>query len=85
MDHTEPFIVKTMLQSKLVTDVGIPEIYPQLKVTQKSMVMDSSSNLTHIDWIRDQSENSDINLIVQLLKSHKLKKYVARKMDSYGV
>ena len=32
-----------------------------------------------------QSEDSDINLIVQLLKSDKLKSYVAREVDSSGV
>ena len=30
-----PLSVKTMLQSKLVTDEDIPEMYPQLKVIQK--------------------------------------------------
>ena len=74
-----------MLQSKLVTDVDIPEIYPQLKVIQKSMVLDSSPKLTHDDWIKEQSEDSDINLIVHLLKSDKLKKYVAREIDSSGI
>ena len=52
----EPLIVKTMLQSKLVIDVDIPEMYPQLKVIQKSLVVDSSPKLTHTDWIREQSE-----------------------------
>ena len=32
VDHMEPLIVKTMLQSKLVRNVDIPEVYPQLKV-----------------------------------------------------
>ena len=66
-------------------DVDIPEMYPQLKVIKKSMVVDSSSKLTHNDWIKEQSEDSDINLIVQLLKSDKLKKYVARETDSSGI
>ena len=74
MDHMEPLIVKTMLQSKLVTNVDIPGVYPQLKVTQESLVVDISPKLTNNDWSREQSENSDINLIVQLLKSDKLKK-----------
>ena len=81
----EPLIVKTMLQSKLVTNVGIPEIYPQLNVIQKSMVVDSPPKLTQSDWIKEQSEDSDINFIIQLLKSDKLKKYVAKEMDSSGV
>ena len=83
--YMEPLIVKTMLQSKLVTDVDIPEMDPQLEVIQKSMVVDSSPMLTHNDWIKEQSEDSDINLIVQLLKSDKLKKYVAREMDPSGI
>ena len=74
-----------MLQSKLVTDVDIPEVYRQLKVIQKSMVVDSSPKLTHNVFIKEQPEDSDINLIVQLLKSDKLKKYVARETDSSGV
>ena len=81
----EPLIVKTMLQSKLVANVGEPEIYPQLSVIQKSMVVDSSAKLTHSNWIKEQPEDSDIDLIVQLLKSDKLKKYMARAKDSSGV
>ena len=50
----EPLIVKTMLQSKLADDVGVPEIYPQLNVIQKIMVVDSSPKLTHSDWIKEQ-------------------------------
>ena len=40
---------------------------------------------THSNWIKKQSEDLDINLIIQLLMSDKLKKYVAREMDSSGV
>ena len=85
VDHMEPLIVKTMLQSKFVMEVDIPEMYPQLKVIQKGMVVDSSHKLTCNDWIKEQSEDSDINLMVQLLKSNKLKKYVAREADSSGI
>ena len=77
--------MKTMLQSKLVNDIGVPEIYPQLNVIPKSMIVDSSPKLTHNDWIKEQSEDLDINQIIQLLKSDKLKKYVAREMDSSGI
>ena len=42
-------------------------------------------SLTHSDWIKEQSEDLDIDLIVQLLKCDNLKKYVAREMDSSGV
>ena len=80
----KPLIVKTMLQSKLITDAGVPETFPQLNVIQKSVVH-SSPTLTQSDWIEEQSEDSDINCMIQLLKSDKLKKYVAREMDLSGV
>ena len=85
VDHMEPLIVKTMLQSKLVMNVDIPEMYSQLKVIQKSLVVDSLPKLIHNDWIREQSEDSDISLIVQLLTSNKLKKHVAREANSLGI
>ena len=47
--------------------------------------MDSSPKLTSNDCIREQSEDSDINFIVQLLKSDKLKRYVAGEADSSGI
>ena len=82
MDNIEPLIVKMMLQSRMANDVGMPEIDPQLNLIQESMVVHSAPKLTHSDWIKEQSEDSDINHIVQLLKSDKLKKYVARETDS---
>ena len=85
VDHMEPLIVKVMLQSKLVMNVDIPEVYPQVEVVQKSLVVDSSPKLTNHDWIREQSEGPNINLIIQLLKSDKLKNSVAREVDSSGV
>ena len=64
----KPLIVKTMLQSKLVTNVDMPEMYPQLEVIQKSMVVDSLPKLTHNDWIKELSEYSDINLYCAIIK-----------------
>ena len=84
VDYMEPLIVKTMLQLKLVTDVGVPQMYPQLNLI-KSMVVDSSPKLSQSDWIKEKHKDSDIYLIVQLLKSDQLKKYVAREIDSSGV
>ena len=43
-DHMEPLVVKAMVQSKLITSVAIPEVYPQLEVVQKSLVVDSSQS-----------------------------------------
>ena len=34
VDHLEPLIVQTMLQSKLETEMGIPEKYSPLNVIQ---------------------------------------------------
>ena len=85
MDHIEPLIVKAMFQLELVMNTDIPEVYPQLEVVQKSLVVDSSPKLTYNDWIREQSEDPNINHIIQLLQSDKLKNYVARKVDSSGI
>ena len=71
-----------MLQSRLGTEVGIPEVYPQLPLIQESMVVDSSPMLTHGDWVKKQHEDSDIGFLVPLLKADKLKKYVVKEMDS---
>ena len=82
VDHMEPLVVKAMLQSKLVMNVEIPDVYPQLKAVQKSLVVDSSPKLTNNDWIREQSEDPNICLIIQLHRSGKLEGYTARELDS---
>ena len=74
-----------MLQSKLGTEVGIPEVYPQQLLVQKSMVVDGTPKLAHDIWVREQSEDTDIGLLVGLLKSNKLNKYVAKETDSSGI
>ena len=56
------FDCENMLQSKLVTEVGVPDVHPQFNVIQKSMVVDSSPKLTHDEWVKEQSEDSDIGL-----------------------
>ena len=61
MDHLEPLIVKTMLQSKLMTGVGLPE-YPQLNVIQKCTIVNSSPKLTHDDGLKS-------NMRIQILVS----------------
>ena len=66
-------------------DVNIPEMYPLLRVIQKSMVVDSLPKSTHNDWIKEQSKDSDINLVIQLLRSDKLTKYVAKETVSSGI
>ena len=49
------------------------------------MIVNSSPKLTHDDWIKEQHEDSDIGLVIQLLKADKLKRYVARETDSSGI
>ena len=85
MDHMEPLLVKAILQSKLIVNVEISDVHPQVKVVQNSLVVDSSPKLTNKDWIREQSEDSSIGPIIQLLKSDKLKNYVTKELDSSGV
>ena len=82
VDCMESLIVKAMLQLKLITNVDIPEVYPQLEVVQKNLIGDSSPKLTNNDWIREQSKGPNISLIIQPLKSEKLKSCVTKEMDS---
>ena len=74
-----------MLQSKLETKIGMPEECSWLNIIQKSMVVNSTPKLTHSEWVKEQHKDSNIGLLVQLLKSNKLKKYVARETDSSGI
>ena len=48
VDHLEPLIVQTMLQSKLETEMGIPEKYSPLNVIQKEMLVNSTPKLTQV-------------------------------------
>ena len=84
VDHLEPLVVNTMLQSKLETEIGIPEEYSQLNVVQKVMLVNSTPKLTHSKWVKKQHEDSDIGSVIQLFKTDKVAKYVAKEMDSSG-
>ena len=81
VDHLEPLVLKAILQSKLVVNMEIPDVHPQVEVVQKSLVVNSSPKSTKKDWIRQQSEDSSIDPIIQLLESDKLKNYVAKELD----
>ena len=72
MDHLEPLIVQMMLQSKLETEMGIPEKYSPLNVMQKEMLVNSTTKLTQSEWVKEQCENVDIGATNQLLKTGKL-------------
>ena len=85
MDHLEPLIVQTMLQSKLETEMGIPEKYSPLNVIQKEMLVNSTPKLTQHEWVKEQCEDVDISTTIQLLKTGKLGKYIAKEMDSSGM
>ena len=79
VDHLEPLIVQIMLQSKLETEMGIPEKCSPLNVIQKEMLVNSTPNLTQHEWVKEQHEDVDISATIQLLKNDKLGKYVALK------
>ena len=81
----EPLIVQTVLQSKLETEIGIPEKYSTLSVIQKEMLVNSTPKLTQHEWVKEQHEDADISATIQLLKTGKLGKYVAKETDSSGM
>ena len=85
VDHLEPLIVQTMSQSKLETEMAIPEKYSPLNVIQKEMLVNSTPKLTQHEWVKEQHEDVDISATIQLLKTGKLGKYVAKEMDSSGI
>ena len=85
VDHLEPLIVHTTLQSKLEAEMGILEEYSQLNVIQKEMLVNSTPKLTQHEWVKEQHEDLDICAIIQLLKTDRLGKYVAKETDSSGM
>ena len=84
VDHMEPLVVKTMLQSKLGNEMGPPDENPPVNLILKSMMVDSSPKLTQDDWVKEQTGDLDISLMIQLLKTNELNKYVAKETDSSG-
>ena len=85
MDHIEPLIVKTMLQSKRESEIKFPEEHFPEKLLLKSMTVDTTLKLTQRDWVKEQMDDVDVNKIVQLLKPNKLSTYMAREMDSSAI
>ena len=79
------FNCKGHVTIKVGDECGYTRCVSSAEYCTKNLIVDSSSKLTNNGWIGEQSEDSDINLIVQLLKSDKLKSYVAREVDSSGV
>ena len=86
VEHMEPLIVKTMLQSKLESEIGFPEEHFPVKLLLKSMTVDTTLKLTQRDWVKEQmDDDDDINKIVQLLNLNKLSTYMAQEMDSSAI
>ena len=85
VDHMEPLIVKTMLQSKLESETSLPKEYHPVKFLLKSMIVNSTLKLTWDDWIKEQIEDTDMGKVTQLLKTNRLNKYVAQETDSSGI
>ena len=85
MKNVEPLIVKTMLQSKMESEISFPEEYFLERVLLKSMTVDTTLKLTQKDWVKEQMDDVDINKVVQLLKSNKLSTCQAWEMDSSAV
>ena len=54
VENVEPLIVKTMLQSKLKSDVSFPEKYFPKKVLLKNTIVDTTLKLTQKDWIKER-------------------------------
>ena len=46
VEHMEPLIVKTMLQSKLESETSLPNEYLQVNLLLKSMMVDTTLKLT---------------------------------------
>ena len=85
VEHMEPLLVKTMLQSKLESEISFPEELFPVKLLLKSMTVDITLKLTQKDWVKEQMDDVDVNKIVKLLKSNKLSTYMAQEMDSSAI
>ena len=57
VEHMEPLIVKTMLQSKLESEIRFPEEYLPVNLLLKSMTIDTTLKLTQKDWVKEQMDN----------------------------
>ena len=82
IEHMEPLIVKTMLQSKLESETSFQSEYLPVNLLLKSMTVDTTLKLTQKDWVKEQMDDVDVSKVIQLLKSNKLSTYVAQEMDS---
>ena len=65
VENVEPLILKTMLQSKLKSNISFPGEYFPEKVLLKNMIVDTTLKLTQKDWVKEQMDDVDLNRIVQ--------------------
>ena len=49
------------------------------------MLVDSTPKLTQSEGVKEQHEDSDVGSVIQLIKTDKVGKYVAKEMDSSGM
>ena len=52
VEHVEPLIVKTILQSKPESEISFPEEHFPVELLLKNMTMDTTLKLTQIDWVK---------------------------------
>ena len=74
-----------MLQSKMESEISLPEEHFPEKLLLKSMTVDTTFRLTQRDWVKEQMDDADTNKIVQLLKSSPLSSYMIQEMDSSAI
>ena len=67
IEHMEPLIVKTMLQSKLESETSLPSEYLPVNILLKSMTVDTTLKLTQKEWVKEQMDDVDVNKVTQLL------------------
>ena len=60
VQHMEPLIVKTMLQSKLESEISFPKEYLPVNLLLKSMTIDTTLKLTQKDWVKEQMDDVDV-------------------------
>ena len=72
IEHMEPLIVKTMLQSKLESETSFPSEYLPVNLLLRSMIINTTPKLTQKDWVKEQMDDVDVSKVIQLLKSNKL-------------
>ena len=53
VEHMEPLIVKTMLQSKLESEVSFPAEHIHVNLLLKNMTVDTTLQLTQKDWVKE--------------------------------